>query len=357
MKTKKGFPMSLELKFSPVKTPENIPSTPQKNEKTQEGQGLQEIVEKVSYVRTQIREDLFADIDEDIHPHPTSEDSGKRQRITEFAIPLAIPKPFFLPKPVFGKLERDVTPLIAPKIPTPTLSGERRSDFKWVTPPTPKKATPLNRKSDFEKLHDLLRTGGFRYQGKPVKETIGKGTYCTVYGFGDDSNLVLKAFHGKKTGFNKNVLMECIKTAAQNYDDVRNKLGLPVAVIHNIETISTDLFVIQERMSVDIDPLNPDQMKQINQFFVKSIENDIVIDLQPGNLKLKDGIVVLIDFIEDPDHTVESMIPFICKAWYGHFRKSGLSKEQALDLLTQLTDGASNTYPYVNREWLEKIIR
>ena len=347
---KKGFTMSIKIQFSPTKTPENTPSKPQENSPAQEGQVLQHVVGKVAAARV-----LFEDIEKEIRAHPTSESNEKRQRITEFAVPLPIPKPTFLPKPATGSLQRDVIPLALTKIPTPNVSFDRHSGHRSVPPPTPMKPTPLDRKTDFEKLHDILETREFRYQGKKIQETIGEGTYCSVYGFGDDSDFVLKAFHGRKTGFQKNHLMKCLKTSAQNYDDVKNKLGLPVAVIHNIQTVCTDHFVIQEKMTADINYLNPDQMRQINQFFIKSIEHKIVIDLQPGNLKLKNETVVLIDFIEDSEHSVHSMVPFICKSWYYKFREDGLPREQALDLLTQLTDGANRTYPYVKRDWLEQI--
>ena len=222
-----------------------------------------------------------------------------------------------------------------------------------LPPPAPTKKGRRAIKSDFEVQHDKLNSNSFKYQ----TTYMAKGTFSSVYSLDrhptpiingrNNSELVLKAFHGENTRFNQTALSKYLKTSAQNYRDIV-ALQLPVAEICNIDTMRNDLFVIQRKIPDEVNCLDQDQLQQITAFFNASVKNNIIMDLQPQNFRVENGQVMLIDFVEEIDEDDDdqaNMFNFkACEAWHDVLKDKGLQKDQLRTTLNNLTGHHFNDY-------------
>lgn len=274
---------------------------------------------------------------------------------------------------------RQYSPLPAPtlgQLPTPTFSDwdarpSSSPQFSKTPPPlTPKaRRSSAMRESPYEQQHLQLKDGLFHYQGRVFQVSyFAKGTFSNVYIFnqqtpsiipsvGDNSTLVLKAFHGEvDTGFLEGILKIYLQNSLDNYRAVQG-LGLPVATIYNLDSAIGDRVIIQSKIPHPINFSDASQMAQVQNFFGLSIESGVPMDLQPANLRVDDkGTVVLIDFVEDEDLILLPAITLACSAWCKVFKESGLTKDQARTQLEQITADFFNKHPDFNTAWLERIL-
>lgn len=219
----------------------------------------------------------------------------------------------------------------------------------------------------FSKIHTSLHdTHLFTHEKKAftVRE-MARGTYSAVYEVVEPENgvlytvptseLVVKAYHGSKTGFDTKTLRGHLEHSLKNYDQVLS-LKLPVAQILNKSTARDEGFIIQEKIPHEIDVTNTTHRIQAQKFITASVENDIRMDLQPQNLKVKkDNTVVLIDFVEDEEST-ETYITKACRAWATLCKQKNFSKEAGETLLKELTSGISQKHSFCTQEWLADIL-
>lgn len=223
-----------------------------------------------------------------------------------------------------------------------------------IPPATPKKRTTSRRLyatpkpvSPYEKLNKSLADGEFEFDVTQYH----KGSYSNVYKVHenrriiedvDNSEILFKAFHGENTGFDQKKLDGYLANEIANYNKIKN-LELPVAKIYNLDQVTEKRYIIQEFIPDSIDLYSQAQSEQIRAFFRASVENTIVMDLQPQNFRVKNGNVYLVDFIEEieaDDYTIEEVHLFNKKAisaWFCEFINIGHSKAQAVGLLVGLT--------------------
>lgn len=240
---------------------------------------------------------------------------------------------------------------VSPKpIPSPTLASIWESPIAELdkTPQTPRKGRVASRNGivqtyPFQVLHEALESNEFKYKVSKLPE--GEGTYFRVYEFQENeipiipeiknSDLVLKALHGIKTKFIATQDLDIIlANILQNYQAIK-MLGLNVAPIFN--SPARDRFIIQKKIPDPIDPLNLAHLAQVAQFFKASVENGLMMDLLPQNFRVANGIVYLIDFVENPEeNTVELFNEVAIKEWAVLFKIAGLSQEDAINMLYQL---------------------
>jgi len=159
-------------------------------------------------------------------------------------------------------------------------------------------AAPFN---PFKDQHQKLLNGEFNL----MKVTFfAKGSYSNVYSI-EGSDLLLKAFHGEKSGFHEPTLRKYLTHSAENYKAIQ-ALGLPVAEI----TIK-DGYILQRKIPHALDRNNPNQMEQVQAFFTASIQNNVPMDLQAQNFRVdNDGKVYLIDFLEETNENVEDEVNY-----------------------------------------------
>ena len=255
-------------------------------------------------------------------------------------------------------------------------------DFSWQVPgdgdqsycsppPAPQKKsikrTEAKAQGLFEQVHTTLHnTHLFTHEKRAftVRE-MARGTYSAVYEIVAPENsilytvptseLVVKAYHGIKTGFDANTLRGYLEHSLKNYAQVLS-LELPVAKILNVTTAQETGFIIQEKIPHEIDVTNTTHRIQAQKFITASVENNIRMDLQPQNLKVKkDNTVVLIDFVEDEEST-ETYITKACRAWATLCKQKNFSKEAGETLLKELTSGISQKHSFCTQEWLADIL-
>lgn len=286
----------------------------------------------------------------------TSMPSSKKAKLmTADVASSTLPKPVFPPAPEF-KFPMSV---FADNFSNPTPK-------KQTPPPTPRKKTP-GPESPFETQYKQTSAGSFNYHNSvyQVKE-LGAGSFSTVYILRehpnqicpgvDNSEIVIKVYHGIKMGFDSRRLNKYLDSALTNYKQVID-LQLPVATIYNAETARSDRAIIQEKVDADIDISNPAHMSQVKKFLDTSLESGILMDLQPANLKVRNGVVVLIDFLEElKDHNILTTFNLAMKAWVELFKEKGQSPEQIKAHIDQLTKGFDKLNPYFSDEWRKGLL-
>jgi hypothetical protein len=215
-----------------------------------------------------------------------------------------------------------------------------------LPPPTPVKKARAGSFTSlvvslFKKLHETLITNTFKYK----VTYLAKGSYSNVYTLENNedpiipgvnnSDLVLKAFHGEKSGFNEKTLSTCLRNEIENYRAV-SAAGLPVAMIYNADTAEQDGYIIQEKISGKIDPLNAQHMLQVRRFFDISVKENLLMDLLAQNLALKNEEVILFDFVEEPDEGFLFHKQAI-QTWLKAYREAGGAKDKAAAFLNGLS--------------------
>jgi hypothetical protein len=235
---------------------------------------------------------------------------------------------------------------------------------KLIIPPTPVKKASVKRAgigsfviSLFKKLHEALLTNTFKYK----VTYLSKGSYVNVYTLDDNeepiipgvdnSDLVIKAFHGENSGFDEKKLRAYIHNELENYHAVK-EAGLPVAEIYNADTAEQDGYIIQRKVSGKVDPLNAEQMVQVQKFFKISLKDGLVMDLLPQNFALENGQVILFDFVEDPEDGIRIFHQHAIEFWLKAYRNVCLKKDQAADFLNKLS---ANHYQAFVQEKLEQV--
>ena len=234
---------------------------------------------------------------------------------------------------------------------SPVLTNWGTQEQSAPPPPTPMKKNPRTNRtpqevaavSPFQVNQERLSTGKFQIEFN-VNE-IDSGSYATVYEIEHIPGVILKAFHGIKMGFKEKHLTDCLVQMQINYNDIV-KLGLPVATVLNVSQLVEHKYILQERIPHKLDRTNQAQMVQVQKFFALSIERQVMMDLQPQNLRVKDdGTVVLIDFVEEEDD-VAIFITKACKEWIAPCA----TREEAEKLLTFLTAGL------YDKTWINEIL-
>lgn len=344
--------MSLKTTTSPVTSPakRELPS-PTKNA-SNEFSELKDMIAKASEVSSE----HFIDA-----PN-TPMSSSKRTKLTNVES-ARLPNPLSLPTPEF-------------KIPLPVFSGDfSRTPVPGslftltpTSPPTPRRKTPQAQESPFERQYQQACNGSFTFQNRTYQiREFGRGSFSTIYTLTgnepqlfaktDNSQLVIKVYNGiRMKGFNHRAMIGYLSSAIENYTQVTS-LNLAVATIHNSTTALSDLAIIQEKVDADIDLNSSEQMAQVKRFFSLSVQTGVLMDLQPANLKVKNGTVVLIDFVEElDDHNISTMINLALKAWVQLFKDSGLTRGQAETHLHQLTEDFEKANPYFSTKWLQDLL-
>jgi hypothetical protein len=223
------------------------------------------------------------------------------------------------------------------EMPLPSFPIEAQVTQTYTPPPAPsKKQRPMAAVSVFKKQYDALCNGSFKYD----VAYLAKGSYSSVYTLEgnedliipgvNNSTLVLKAFHGEKSGFAERLLRGYLHDAIENYRAVV-AAGLPVARIYNADTAEQDGYIIQQKVVGKVNPMNAQQMLQVRPFFEISINRGLVMDLMPQNFAFENGQVLLFDFVEDLDldfdETVEDGIKIFHKkaieTWLDSYQKAG----------------------------------
>ena len=231
-----------------------------------------------------------------------------------------------------------------PNLPLPSFPTEEAQTTKTQTPPpTPsKKQRTGNPVSVFKKQHEALTNNTFKYD----VTYLAKGSYSNVYTLEttpvqvipgvDNSTLVLKAFHGEKSGFGERSLRGYLHNEIENYRAVI-AAGLPVAQIYNVDTAKQDGYIIQQKISGKIDLMNGQQMLQVRRFFEISVGQGLIMDLMPQNFALENGQVVLFDFVEDPEDGIDIFNKKAIETWLDYYQKAGGTEAQAAAFLNGLS--------------------
>ncbi len=221
-----------------------------------------------------------------------------------------------------------------------------------LLPPKPKrKKVGEERESSFSKLHDSLQKGNFK---KDKVAEIARGSYFAVYSMESRQDRVLKAFHGSKTGFTPKTLKSCLRNSISNYKKVA-AAKLQVATIFNAKTAVKAGYLIQKKISNEVNPKSSDQIKQIAHFFAVSVERGIEMDLQPANFRLDGRTVYLVDFVESPESVAISVKTAI-RAWVDHFKECKLSRKQSIQHLRAMTESFLDKYSDYPKSWLDELI-
>ncbi|HEX4840132.1 MAG TPA: hypothetical protein VFU89_06790 [Rhabdochlamydiaceae bacterium] len=245
-------------------------------------------------------------------------------------------------------------------LPFPDFSAMNQSSSNnKAPPPTPHKKARKETPSHFRSQYTALENGSFNMNGRAIQTTyLAEGSYSSVYTLEktatqiipgvNNGDLVIKAFNGKKAPFHDATLKQYLQNTINSYLAIQDlnttqEKKLHVAEIYNIDTAVKDGYIIQRKVSGQVDILNPAHRQQIGQFFEASIRHSILMDLLPKNFGVDNGQVVLFDFVEDPDldgeQTIENAIPIFnkqaCDIWLKKLRS--LPKEEALAIMNELT--------------------
>jgi hypothetical protein len=256
------------------------------------------------------------------------------------------------------------TEILSNPLPKPNISNsftlKTQSKELNIVQQTPiKRARAGSVISFFQKLHETLLANTFKYK----VTYLAKGNYSNVYTLEgneapiipgvDNSDLVLKAFHGEQSGFVERKLRNFLRNEIENYRAAK-AAQLPVGEIYNADTAEQDGYIIQRKVSGKVDALNAEQRSQVSRFFDISVTKRIIFDLLLQNFALEKGQVILIDFIEDPDDDdeLDAYNKKIIENWLTFYRKTGISKEQVEVFLNELT---ANHYQEFVREHLSKL--
>ncbi len=234
-------------------------------------------------------------------------------------------------------------------VPKPDFSafGLGSSSPKKAPPPAPSKKSRSALVSRFREQYTNLGNNEFKMHGQPIQVTyLAEGTYSSVYTLEknttpiilgvDNSTLVLKAFHGKNAKFHDLSMAHTLQNAIDNYNAIV-ALELPVARIYNASTAVQDGYILQQKVSEKIDPLNPDHVKQVRTFFEASVRQRVVMDLLPQNFAVENGMVVLIDFVEEPEDGIDIFNKKACELWIKLYKS--LTREQIAAIMKELTAG------------------
>lgn len=241
------------------------------------------------------------------------------------------------------------------------------TESKSVQPTPAKKIVAKSRTgiapvvSPFQKQHEALLTNSFKYK----VTYLAKGSFSNVYTLEDNkdpiidginnSELVLKAYHGENSGFSEKKLRAFLRNQIQNFHATVNA-GLPVGVIYNAETAEQDGYIIQQKISGKIDPLNVEQLFQVSRFFDVADKQNLPMDLQEQNFALENGRVILIDFIEDPEDEddLQSFTKTVIEtSWLKFYKEAGVEKQQTVDFLNILS---ANHYQQFIQELISKYL-
>lgn len=280
--------------------------------------------------------------------------------------------PLFFAKPkhagsLFAGLDAVVTETNVQSMPfsdfSDFLTPELKGTESLKLPQTPMRKAPVKRArlqsttSLFQKLHEALYANTFKYS----VTYLATGSYFNVYTLDgneetiipgvDNSELVFKAFHGEKSGFEESRLREYLRNAIKNYHAVK-AAGLPVAEIYNADTAVEDGYIIQRKVSGKVDPLNDQHMLEVQKFFEISLNESLVMDLLPQNFGLENGHVVLFDFVEDPMDVISVFHKHAIEYWLKLYRTVCLKKDQAADFLNKLS---ANHYQDFVKEQIERV--
>jgi len=226
----------------------------------------------------------------------------------------------------------------------PPPATPRKNKSPFTSPTARPHRQPHTTVSPFKTLVDTVSTTSAISIGnsKLSLSPCGKGTFSNVYEVEDNKDIVVKAFHGENTGFNQKLLETYLENIMNNYESI-TKAGLPVGLIINLSSLMTDRCIVQQCIPDEIEIGSKDQLEQIKPFFRISIQNQIVMDLQPQNFRVKDGNVYLIDFVEEVKlhkYTPEKVELFNKKAiemWFDAFIAKGETKDDAIEILVDLT--------------------
>lgn len=249
-------------------------------------------------------------------------------------------------------------------LPKPDFSNFGRpqlQDTELKMPPKPvKRARAGSVISVFQKQHEALQANTFKYK----VTYLGKGSYSIAWTLEgnedpivpgvDNSDLVLKAFHGETSGFGEKKLRTYLRNEIENYRAAK-AARLPVAEIYNADTAEQDGYIIQRKVKGKVDPLNADQRLQVSRFFDASFKKRIRMDIQLQNFCFENGQVILIDFIEDREDDEEDIEidlfnkKVIEESWIRAYQKADITKDQAADFLNELS---ANHYPEFIKEKL-----
>jgi hypothetical protein len=218
-------------------------------------------------------------------------------------------------------------------------------------PPTPRKKQASALPNAFNALYLKAKDkSSMTIHGKEVELSLlsEKGTYMVVYSLKaeqrilpsvDNEDLVVKIYNEKQSACRPQFLESLMGNSIANYYAAKDS-GLKVATLYNVESAPDDHFFLQERIPHQIDVTNEEHMKQVQHFFLTSLKNRIILDLLPPNLRVnKEGSVVLIDFVEEPDDGQESLINQALRMWADLFHKTCQDQERTLAFLDQLTKG------------------
>lgn len=256
-----------------------------------------------------------------------------------------------IPRFTLGNSFNDLFDVTSPNPTSSILSIEENTSVL-----SPRKRTKSESSAAFfKKQHEALCNDTFKYN----VTYLDQGSYSNVYTLEgnedpiipgvNNADLVLKAFHGEKSGFNENMLRKYLRNSITNYRAVI-AAGLPVAKIYNVDTAEQDGYIIQQRISEQIDPQDAQQTLQVRRFFDTSIKKDLVMDLQPDNFALENGSVLLIDFVEEPDEIHLSHKQAI-KTWLSWHQEDGVTQDDAANLVNELT---ANHYQEFVKEQLPR---
>jgi hypothetical protein len=121
-------------------------------------------------------------------------------------------------------------------------------------------------------------------------------------------------------------------------------------MIYNENTVVVDRVIVQEMVPHPVDPSI--HLPQVQAFFTASVNNDVMMDLQPDNFRARaDGTVVLIDFVEEEDPVIV-FINKACKAWI----ETCSTREEAEARLRFLTAGFLNQVDGYDEQWLNDLL-
>lgn len=228
----------------------------------------------------------------------------------------------------------------------------------------------------FEKIFNSVNSGSAMVNGLTCSSRLfAAGSFMKTYTLDCDiqiqpdvknCDLLLKIYSGVKFLFNDEKMLKTLENSKKNYNKAK-KFDLPVSIIYNIETAVTDGFFLAEFIPEAIDLTREDQLAQVRTFFEKSFQNKVPFDLSYSNLRVKNDVVTLIDFVEKPfefsnTEKLRSFAIQFLKGWSKQVleitKASSFSgderKELALQLLTSLTQGLEKDG--FDNEWNKKAV-
>lgn len=195
----------------------------------------------------------------------------------------------------------------------------------------------------------------FSEQGSYMRVYTIRAENQVVKGVSNDA-LVIKIYHGvKNSGFDESVNRAYLQNSMRNYFEAIAK-GLAVAPIYNCQTVSADLFILQEKIPHEIDVNNAHQLEQVRKFFQISLMHGLILDLLDTNLRMReDGTVILIDFVEEPKEGFQIFIRHAIRSWGQLFAsRNEMNRMKTEKFLNDLTKGFDE-YQSMNIEELAEI--